>query len=141
MNQNAANHTRLIPLWHYIVPLVIGGILGWGVVEFADHHMLNHFMGAFMIMTSFVLLMVWWYARWFALRAQDRAIRAEENFRHYVLTGKPLPSNLRMSQIVALRFAGDDEFPSLVQRTISENLSSKDIKASIKNWKADLNRV
>jgi hypothetical protein len=141
MNQNASNHTRLIPLWHYIVPLVIAVMLGWGIVEFTNHHLYFHFLGAFMIMTAFVLLMLWWYARWFALRAQDRAIRAEENFRHFVLTGKQLPAGLKIGQIVALRFAGDDEFVSLTQRAMTENLSSKQIKTSIKNWRADIKRV
>ena len=88
-----------------------------------------------------VMLILWWYARAFALRAQDRAIRAEENLRHYILTGKPFPKELRMGQIIALRFASDEEFPALVQKAIAGNLNSKSIKQSINNWKADHNRV
>ena len=81
------------------------------------------------------------FTRSFPLKAQDRAIRAEENFRYYLLTGKLLPSGLKISQIVALRFASDDEFPKLVERTLSENLSSKQIKQAIQNWKPDNYRV
>jgi hypothetical protein len=69
--------------------------------------------------TSFdnsALLGVFWYTRVFALRAQDRAIRAEENLRYFVLTGKLLPSNLRMGQIIALRFAPNEELIALVDR-------------------------
>ena len=83
----------------------------------------------------------YWYIRWFALRAQDRAIRAEENFRHFILTGQPLDRHLRMGQIIALRFASDEELPALAKRAADEKLSSKDIKQAIKNWKPDYNRV
>ena len=82
-----------------------------------------------------------WFTRTFALKAQDRAIRAEENLRYYVLTGKLLPSSLRVGQIVALRFAPDAEFPALAEKAATNNLSGKEIKQSIQNWKADFYRV
>ena len=140
-DQNFKNHGRYIPLWHFITPLIIAGMLGWGIIHFVDHHAFTHFLGAAMIITSFVLLMLWWYARYFALRAQDRAIRAEENFRHYLLTGKPLNPKLRVSQIIALRFASDTEFPALAQKAVEENLSQKQIKQAITNWRGDYYRV
>ena len=80
-------------------------------------------------------------ARGFALKAQDRAIRAEENFRYFMLTNKLPDSRLTMSQMIALRFAGDDEFEALAERAANEKLSSADIKKSIKNWRADFHRV
>ena len=76
-----------------------------------------------------------------AFQAQDRAIRAEENFRHYLLTGKPLDSRLRVSQIVALRFASDAEFPGLAVKAADEKLKNEDIKKLIQNWRADHHRV
>ena len=57
------------------------------------------------------------------------------------MTGKLLPTELKMGQIIALRFAGDAEFLALIQKAISENLSSKQIKEQIKNWKGDYYRV
>jgi hypothetical protein len=87
------------------------------------------------------VILALWYGRSFALKAQDRAIRAEQNFRHYIATGKQLDSSLRMNQIVALRFAGDDEFVALCKKAAEEQLSNKAIKQLIKNWKADYNRV
>jgi hypothetical protein len=81
------------------------------------------------------------YARTFALKAQDRAIRAEESFRHYVLTGKPLDSRLGIRQIIALRFASDAEFADLAQRAAASGLSADDIKRAVKNWRADTYRV
>ena len=139
--QNFKNHARYIPLWHFITPLIIGGILGWGIVHFLDHHAFTHFLGAAMILISIALFLIWWYERVFALRAQDRAIRAEENFRHFILTGKPFDSKLNMGQIIALRFASDEEMPALAKRAVDENLSQKQIKEAIKNWRADNDRA
>jgi hypothetical protein len=99
-----------------------------------------HFSILFLL-TSFVLSVLLWYARIFALRAQDRAIRAEENFRHFILTGKPLDSRLRMSQIIALRFASDEEFVELAKKAAEEGMKMKEIKMAIKNWRPDYHRV
>jgi hypothetical protein len=90
---------------------------------------------------GFIFLCFFVFVRMFALKAQDRAIRAEENLRHFVLSGKLLPASLRIGQIVALRFAADDEFVALAQKAASENLAGKQIKQSIINWKEDTYRV
>ena len=139
--QNFKNHGRYIILWTFITPLILLAILGGSIVNLihADAH--THYSAALILLISLVLLIIYWYARVFALKAQDRAIRAEENLRHFMLTGKPLDSRLRMSQIIALRFAPDDEFLSLAKKAAEENLRSKEIKAAIRNWKADHNRV
>ena len=77
----------------------------------------------------------------FALTVQNRAIRAEENLRYFVLTGKLLPAGIRMSQVIALRFAPDEEFVDLVDRALNEQLSAKEIKQAVKNWKGDYHRA
>lgn len=79
--------------------------------------------------------------RRFPLIAQDRAIRAAENLRHFALTGRLLDSRLTLAQIIALRFAPDEELVGLAERAIKENLSSSDIKKAIQQWKADTYRV
>ena len=139
--QNFKNHARFVPLYHYVAGILVIAIFGGSIVNFlhADAH--THYSAALLVCIAFVLLILFWYARAFALRAHDKAIRAEENFRYYILTGKPLPKELRMSQIIGLRFASDEEMPALVQRAITEKLSSKQIKQEIKNWRADHNRV
>ena len=81
------------------------------------------------------------FACGFALKAQDRAIRAEENLRHFVLTGKLLDPRISMRQVIGLRFAPDEEFVALARRAAEENLSEVDIKKAVKNWKADTYRV
>jgi len=140
--QNFKNHTRFVPLYHYITStLIVFLLVGSGIGLFhscsdcSNHAGLHNAMLFFGI--SLVLLFLWWFCRAFALKAQDRAIRAEENLRHFIATGKPLDSRLRMGQIVALRFAGDDEFVALAKRAADENLTSKQIKMAINNWRAD----
>ena len=139
--QNFKNHSRYIILWTFITPLILLAILGGSIVNLihADAH--THYSAALILLISLVMIVIYWYTRVFALKAQDRAIRAEENFRHFILTGKPLDGRLRMTQIIALRFAPDDEFPPLAKKAIEEKLRSKEIKAAIQNWKADHNRV
>jgi hypothetical protein len=139
--QNIKNHGRYIPLWHFIIPLIMLALLFWSIINLlhADAH--NHYSAALIVIIAILLIGFYWYTRWFALRAQDRAIRAEENFRHFILTGKPFDSRLRMGQIIALRFASDEEMPALAKRAAEEKLSSKDIKKAIKKWMPDHNRV
>ena len=128
-------------MYHFVAGILI--ILGFGgsIVNLlhADAH--THYSAALLVVVFFVLILLFWYARVFALKAQDRAIRAEENFRHFILTSKPFDSKLQMGQIIALRFASDAELPSLAKRAVEENLSSKQIKEAIQNWRADNNRV
>lgn len=81
------------------------------------------------------------YARTKALVAQDRAIRAEEQLRHFILTGKRLDERLTNAQIVALRFASDAEFVSLAQQAAEAGWKPGEIKRSIQHWRADVHRV
>jgi hypothetical protein len=141
--QNFKNHGRMVPLFHYVAfsaalfPLVITVI--HFVKAIIDGSGRLH--AAAIVSLVLAVILALWFARAFALRAQDRAIRAEENFRHFVATGKPFDSRLRMSQIIGLRFAGDNEFVALAKKAVDENLSQKQIKAAVTNWKADHNRV
>jgi hypothetical protein len=57
-----------------------------------------------LVLLSFSALLLFFFTRRFTVAVQDRAIRAEENLRHYVLTGKLLDSRLTIKQIVGLRF-------------------------------------
>lgn len=140
--QNYKNHTRLVAGYHGVTALLILGFLVGSIITFVHAHdkVVKH-AAMIMIIGAVAMIGLFWYARVFSLKAQDRAIRAEENFRHYILTGKPLDRQLRMSQIIALRFASDEEFPGLAQRAVDEKLSSKEIKMAVKNWRADYYRV
>ncbi len=141
--QNYKNHRRYVPLYTFVllglVTLILAGAV-WNFYKVYDAK--ENLLGAGLIFgLSLITIFFYIYARSFALRAQDRAIRAEENLRHFILTGRPLDSRLRLGQIIALRFAADGEFVSLAQRAADENLRADDIKKAIQNWRADHCRV
>lgn len=140
--QNFKNHTRLVGGFHGVTFLLIISFIVGSIITYVHAHdgVVKH-AAMIMIVGGLGLLGVAWYSRVFSLKAQDRAIRAEENFRHYVLTGKPFDKELRMGQIIALRFASDEEFPSLAKKAVEEKLLPKQIKQAIQNWRADYNRV
>ena len=139
--QNHRNHARYVPLWHFITSLAIIALLIGSIVNLVNSVKENVYSASLLVLVSLIFLSIFWYARAFALRAQDRAIRAEENLRHFVLTGGLLDSRLRMGQIIALRFASDDQFVALAKKAANENIGSADIKKSITGWRADHYRV
>jgi hypothetical protein len=139
--QDYKTHRRLVPGFHGLGYLLAFTVLGGGIA-YACYDCPQHVIpGLLSTATGMSLLVLLWFSRSFALKAQDRAIRAEENFRHFILTGKPLDSRLRPSQIVALRFAPDAEFPALADRAAQEGLKNDAIKRLIQNWRGDFYRV
>ena len=131
----------MVPGFHYLTFGAILALIGGSVNYLLKATPENKYLASLLVLASIIFVLVAWFTRTFALKAQDRAIRAEENLRHFVLTGKLLPTNLTVGQIVALRFATDAEFPALVEKAATENLTGKEIKESIQNWKADFYRV
>lgn len=80
----------------------------------------------------------------YALGLQNRMVILEFKQRYFEIFGKrsdEVAEKLRFDQIAALRFAYDDEFRELLNKAITENISGDEIKRSIKNWKADHQRV
>jgi membrane-bound ClpP family serine protease len=139
--QNYANHARFVPLYHFFTVLGTIVLLIGSIVNLYKSSGENLYNASLIVFGSLLLTLVAFYARVFALKAQDRAIKAEENFRHYVLTGKILDNKLTVRQIIGLRFASDEEFPELAKKAAADNMSEKEIKKAIKNWKADNYRV
>ena len=139
--QNFKNHKSLVLGYHYISFFSILGILIGSIVYLVQHLHDALFLSILLVVGAFSLLIVWHYARAFAAKAQDRAIKAEENFRHYLLTGKPLSEGLTTLQIVGLRFASDEEFVELAKRAEQEGMTQVEIKKSIKKWKPNTYRL
>jgi hypothetical protein len=141
--QKYANHRRFVPLYHIVTFLalvltIIGACVNLANA-FGDNSRLYN--ASLILVLSVVVFSIYVYARVFALRAQDRAIRAEENFRHFLLTGKPLDPKLTLRQIVGLRFASDEEFTALAARALKENLTEDQVKREVKHWRADHDRA
>lgn len=139
--QNFKNHTRLVKGYHGLTFTLIVALLIGSFVNLFHSAKENMYSASLLCVVAAIFVLLFWFIRAFALKAQDRAIRAEESLRYFILTGKRLPANLRLSQIIALRFASDDEFVALAEKSANEQLPAKEIKASIKNWRADHHRV
>jgi hypothetical protein len=140
--QNFKNHVRYFPLHHFVLsPLTLIGLIISIVLLFSDRSLTEKI---FFVVIAFSVFLTSLIARMYATKNQDRTIRAEMRLRYYILTGKRLETiedKLTMGQIVALRFASDEELPALIEKTTKENLSPKAIKENIKKWVADNNRV
>ena len=140
--QSYQNHAQRVPLF-----LAAGLSLALGLIgacvnlyqSIGDHERIYN---ASLILLLFVCtIIIGFFARTFSLKVQDRAIRAEENLRHYVLTGKLLDPRLTPGQIVGLRFASDDEYPALAREAAENGLKLDDIKKKVKNWRPDFHRA
>jgi Family of unknown function (DUF6526) len=146
--QSYTNHRRYVPGFHYLLSTLILFVLVLAVISLI--HVIGKgdasfreilYTGILPLVIAVILILLFWYSRAFAAKVQDRAIRAEENFRFFILTGKPMDNRLTMSQVVALRFAPDDELKELTQEAIDKNLTPDQIKKTIKKWKADHHRA
>jgi hypothetical protein len=141
--QNYANHGRLVPGFHFVLaPLILLTLIGSLVNLWLSLHNHNRLYNASLIVAlSFIAAFLFVFCRTFSLKAQDRAIRAEENLRHFAMTGKLLDPRLTIRQIIGLRFASDAEFVALAQKAAEEGLGEDAIKRAVKNWRADTYRV
>ena len=142
MDQDYSNHTRLVPLYHYVLALLlVATLIGAAINFFGSLGTENLYSASLILVMSVSFLILGLLARSFALKAQDRAIRAEENLRHFVLAEKLIDPRVTMRQVIGLRFASDEEFLQLTNRAAEENLSEGQIKKAVKNWRADHERV
>lgn len=141
--QSYENHTRYHPLQHFfwlpvsLITLVTSLIY---VVSslIKGSFTLPVFLIFMLVLMSFVAGAL---ARLNALKVQDRVIRLEEQFRYYMLTKEPLDPRVTMEQLIALRFASDEEFPQLAKLAVEKDMSGDEIKKAIKQWRTDEHRV
>lgn len=141
--QDYKTHTRMHPIYHYVLTVLVLGTLVAAIVQMVRsiNEGANILQAIILFLLMIIIVIIAVLVRFYPLKAQDRAIRAEENLRHYVLTGELLDRKLSMAQVVALRFADDNEFPALSKKAAAENLKPDEIKKAIVNWQADMNRV
>src|SRR5579859_1898068 len=136
--QSYEKHAQFVPLYHFILgPLIIATFIGSLVNVYhsiGDHERIYN--ASLISALALAMMLVFLFARVFALGAQDRVIRAEENMRHYLLTGRPLDGRTTVKQCIALRFASDQEFPQLARQAAETGMSPADIKKAVKSWRA-----
>jgi len=141
--QSFENHSRMVPLFHFFLSGVLLLALVGALANCyrAWQRSGGRLEAGIIVLLTIATVLTMWYARVFPLVAQDRAIKAEENLRHYVLAGTLLDPRLTVRQIVGLRFASDEEFVALASKAADEGLSETDIKKSVVTWRADTYRV
>ena len=143
--QNFSNHARYVPMFHGVLfglrVIAFLGALYQAYKVFISHSAEGKTVAALLVIMTFAAILQFFFSRIFPLKAQDRAIRAEENLRAFAMSGKLLDPRLTVGQIIALRFASDGEFLALANEAAAKGTAPKDIKQSIKNWRADNYRV
>lgn len=139
--QNFSNHARFDPWFHFVVL----GILTLNVIVCAIHLWRQPFhFNEWLVLLSVGLLILAFKARMYALKVQDRVITLEERLRLAAILPESLRSRavaLTPDQLIGLRFASDGELPALVEKTLNEKLTRKQIKQAVQNWRADDRRV
>jgi hypothetical protein len=111
-------------------------------VQINLHHF--NFYSILRLAVSIALVLLALTVRRYATHNQDRLIRLEERLRFAAILPPTLLTQsaaLTEKQYVALRFASDAEIPTLIQRTLTENLAPKQIKEAITTWRTDDFRV
>lgn len=136
--QTFENHTRIVPLFHLGVLGILALNLLFNLYRIYRVPGLETGMSALL---AVALLGLAFYARVFALTVQDRIIRLEMRLRLKTLLPAEMHPQIQqfgVGQLLALRFASDEELPALARAVLSENIRDrKVIKKRIKNWQAD----
>ncbi len=139
--QSYANHARLDPAFHFVFVPATFVLLIWSIVR------LVRSPGAdtgIVVLIALLVGLVGWKARTYALKVQDRVIRLEERLRLRELAAAGQYKgalDLTESQLIALRFACNEEVVQLAERALKEKLQSKQIKEAIRIWRPDYWRV
>jgi hypothetical protein len=136
--QSFKNHARLVPAFHYGVFLALLGNLVWAVYAFRYGF---HGQSLWVLVTTVTMMVMAVSLRTQILTVQDRLIRLEMRLRLRAVLPDDVAAratNLGVKQLVALRFASDEELPELVRDILAGSLSEpKAIKMKIQKWEAD----
>src|SRR3972149_7750662 len=103
MAQSYDNHRRWVPMYHFVAPTILLATIIGAVVNLTHSSADGLYSASLLLVLGLVVSFNYYFLRTFALKAQDRAIRAEENLRHFVMTGNLLDPKLDTRQIIGLR--------------------------------------
>lgn len=140
--QRFENHVKIVPAFHYFVLPVFLLNVFWSIYRCVRYFSAESVVA---LILAFAFLLGALHARMFALAVQDRVIRLEMQLRLERLWPpelRPRISEFTVSQLVALRFAGDAELPSLARTVLDQKLvDRKTIKKMIQKWEPDYLRA
>jgi hypothetical protein len=136
--QSFENHTRIVPAYHMVAFPILAINLLWSLYRMVRNFSADTVIG---LLLAFALVIIFLFARLFTLTVQDRVIRLEMRLRLEKLLPadlQPRIPELALAQLVALRFASDEELPALTRRVLTENITDrKVIKQMIQKWNPD----
>ena len=140
--QSYKSHRKYVPVYHFFVlPVLLINIVA-EAIRFGDNRTLYQFR---MLVVAVALAVLAFVVRTMVARVQDRVIRLEERARLGSLLPEELHGRideLKPSQLVALRFAADEEIPGLVRRIFDGELTkAEQIKKDIRTWRPDYLRM
>ncbi|MGD0681189.1 MAG: DUF6526 family protein [Terracidiphilus sp.] len=142
--QNLKNHGRIDPQFHYVMFFVLIANLVFAVFHLIDHWKDTRVACAWFLVLSLVVFIPFFKLRTYPLRVQDRVIRLEERLRLQALAPAQWHSQiyrLTEDQLIGLRFAADDEVVELAKQALEHNLTRKQIKERIQEWRPDNFRI
>jgi hypothetical protein len=140
--QSFASHTRWVPAFHMISFPILAILFLWSAWRVVTEFSIDRLM--FLLLTTVTLVMLF-LSRIFALTVQDRVIRLEMRLKMAQLLPadlRPRINELTPKQLVALRFASDEELPDLVRTVLVDDIrDARAIKKMIRNWQGDYLRA
>jgi hypothetical protein len=139
--QSFKNHGRMDPPFHVVLATVLAVNLYMVGLNAFKHFDL---FSAWLVILSIAIWIPVLKLRMYPLKVQDRVIRLEERIRLQALAPAEWHTQIyRLSedQLIALRFASDDEVVELAKQALEHNLTRKQIKERIKTWRPDDLRV
>jgi len=140
--QTYKSHRKYLPVFHFFVePVLLLNV----IAQLLYLNKYRTLYKAWMVVVAIALAVLPFVARYMVARVQDRVIRFEERMRLASLLPVEVRGridDLTTPQLVALRFASDDELPALAQRCLSGELTKgEQIKKEIRSWRPDYARA
>lgn len=142
--QNYKNHRKFYPPHHFIYLPILIILEIFGIYKIWDNPENQLTWILFSIVIFLLFYLAFMTRQHYALGLQNRMVMLEFKQRYFEIFGQrsdEVANQLKFSQIAALRFAYDDEFKELLGKALKENISGDEIKRSIKNWRADHQRI
>lgn len=139
--QDLKHHARFDPLYHFFLTIVSIASVIIAIIYCVHHFCFN---SVWLVVIALAALVALFRMRQYPLKVQDRVIRLEERLRLQALAPAEWHAQiyrLTEDQLIALRFAADDEVVELAKQALEHNLSRKQIKERIKSWRPDNWRV
>ncbi len=140
--QTFENHVRILPAYHYVAFPLFAINFFYAAYQAVAHPAVGTAIG---LGLAVGLVLLFFLARTMALTVQNRVIRLEERLRMRAILPADLQPRIEefsVKQLVALRFASDEELPALARKVLDDKVEDqKAIKRMVKRWRADYLRA